>query len=193
MPGGWNHDHADWLIGPVGAHRDSDLVAQSNYAVALARLASIDPEGVDHEEHRFGHFAVGWIDEIATRPGSACAVLASEICEEVVDCPVLDEDHLSTLECEAEDEAWPSVACGLRFELAGAASVACGPDWRDEHGYAVDEVSDDTLYEVLQEQRIEGESTGDGWIRFRRSDVADLAHAMAPAIGLVAAFATLVA
>lgn len=111
LPGGRSHEHAAWLIGPVGQSRDSDLVETSNWHVATAGLHALDPEGIDHEIHRFGHWAVGWIEEIATRPGSACAALADELREALAEYPFLDEDHHSALEYEAVYEAWDTWQC----------------------------------------------------------------------------------
>ena len=78
------HDHADqqdWLVGPVGRTRDSELIDESNWDVTLARFAAVDPEEHDHEVIRFGYWACGWIEELITRPGSACARIAEEIRE----------------------------------------------------------------------------------------------------------------
>jgi hypothetical protein len=103
MPGGYGHEHAEWLIGPVGQHRDSDAIERSNFEVTTTRLNEIDPEGNDHEVHHFGHFAVGWVEEIATRPGSPCAALADDIRAQLEGYAILDEMHCSQLEAEESD------------------------------------------------------------------------------------------
>jgi hypothetical protein len=176
LPGGSDHDHADWLIGPVGQSRDSETIEESNFRVALARFAAIDPEGNDHEEHRFGHWAVGWIDEIATRPGSACAKLASEMRESLESYAILDELDLSELEAEYTSENLPVILSDLRRALVKVfvARNAADPapdalvDW-------LDDMSDDDLYDVSKKY---GEES-DGWIKYSSRDVEKIADKLA--------------
>jgi hypothetical protein len=67
---GWLYDTADAMecsaddvgTGPVGRHRDSDALAESNFRVILADLQAVD-ERV--RAVRFGHWACGRIEEIA--------------------------------------------------------------------------------------------------------------------------------
>jgi len=69
-------ERQDWLVVPVGHGRDSDTLAESNWAVAKQRLDNLDPHCLDHEIHRFGHWANGWFEIILVRPDSACAAKA---------------------------------------------------------------------------------------------------------------------
>ena len=108
LPGGRDHEHAAWFIGPVGHHRDSDLVEESNWDTMIAAYRAIDPDEQDHEVHRFGHFAVGWVEEIAYRPGSAVAAEADRLRARLEDYPILDDDAHSQMECDAASEAWSS-------------------------------------------------------------------------------------
>lgn len=108
LPGGARHEHADWQIGPVGVHRDSDTIARSNWRVTLARFEEIDPEGTDYEVHRFGHWAVGWIEEIAYRPDTAIAGEADRIRASLAGYAILDEDDQGELEMEDVSECWES-------------------------------------------------------------------------------------
>lgn len=100
LPGCSNHEHRNWLIGPVGHHRDSDTVEESNWQVMLDAMSDADPSGENYEVHRFGHWAVGWVEEIAARPGSKCAALAAELRERLDNYPLLDEEHHADLESE---------------------------------------------------------------------------------------------
>lgn len=102
-----NHAHADWFIGPVGVHRDSDTLDRANWQTVNDAYDKIDPEGDDHEVLRFGHWAVGWIEEVAYRPGSQCAALADEFRARLEDYPVLDEHLWSELEMEEEMDNAP--------------------------------------------------------------------------------------
>jgi hypothetical protein len=101
-----------WGVGPVGVHRDSDCLARSNWAAAIERLTvDVGPEtpydedpGYDRDDPgtwevvRFGHWAVGWVDEIAYRIAGPAAHLILDMAEALEDYPVLDEMALSELE-----------------------------------------------------------------------------------------------
>lgn len=102
LPGCSDHEHADWLIGPVGVHRDSDPVDRSNWETVIDAYDQADPDGTDHEILHFGHWAVGWVEEVAYRPGSKCAELADEFRERLEAYPILDERRYSLLELEGE-------------------------------------------------------------------------------------------
>jgi len=190
LPGGHDHDHAQWLIGPVGHHRDSDLVEESNWQTMLASYREIDPEELDHEVHRFGHFAVGWVEEIAYRPGSAVAVEADRLRERLEGYPILDEDHHSMLESEAVDQCWSDwqareVRQQVTRVLQGRCTLACLASddeectcEREARADAIEEqvdaVSDDRLWEVTHEL---GE-TYDGSLHLSARDIEAIADAI---------------
>jgi hypothetical protein len=94
----------DWECGPCGAHRDSDTLARSNYDEALHRLMELDPEEKDWTNIRFSHFAIGWVEEIFTRPGSEANRIAHVMREDLDNYPSLNDERLS--EYEAEEEAY---------------------------------------------------------------------------------------
>lgn len=176
LPGCSDHDHADWLIGPVGQHRDSDSIEESNFRVAVARFQAIDPDEHDHEIHRFGHWAVGWVEEIATRPGSPCAALAVEMRAALADYAILDEDDHSALESEHVTENMSAIMSELRSDLRKefARRNALDPEFddmsEDEISDALDEIEDEKLLDVADEH-----TTGerDGWQYFNVREVAD--------------------
>lgn len=102
-----NHPQRDWRIGPVGRSRESEPIEESNWRVMLRAYQEVDPEGTDHEVHYFRHWAVGWIEEVAYRPGSKVAEVAEQLRAQMANYPILDEHDLSELEHEMgldEDE-----------------------------------------------------------------------------------------
>ena len=175
LPGGSLHEHAEWLIGPVGQHRDSDSIEESNFRVAVAAFVALDPNERDHEVHRFGHWAVGWIEEIATRPGSACAKLANEMREQLKSYSILDDDDHSALEAEQVDANLPAIMSDLRRDLVKEFAKRQDPDdptdaTIDEITDALDEMSDDALLGVAADHVTEQR---DGWEYFCVTTVAD--------------------
>lgn len=179
LPGGTYHEHTTWIIGPVGVHRDSDSIARSNFAVACARLVTLDPDEVDHEVHRFGHFAVGWVEEIATRPGSPCAKLADEMRASLESYPILDDDHHSEVEAEDVSEAWPSIASGLRRSLTDSVDLLRHEYVDSESWPDLDGVRDHL--DSLTDGQLAGLASGlgeasDGWIRYSASDLRGMAE-----------------
>ena len=105
-------------IGPVGHHRDSDALGRSNWAVVYADL--YDRFGSDVDEVSFGHWAVGWVAELAWNVGNAELADAVEAWESALaDYPVADDEHFSELEWEdnhpREGECYsddPDCPCG---------------------------------------------------------------------------------
>lgn len=176
-----SHDHpqADWFIGPCGHHRDSELIAESNWDVMLASFSEADPERADHEVHRFGHWAVGWVEEVTYRPGSKVAEVADKLRDSLDDYPILSESHHSALETAAEDENMPQIMGDLRRSLA----KYCRDNWigwdEDVHGDALQDLDDDKLQEAA---RGYGEHDA-GWIRYSASDVIVIADRLAPLLG----------
>lgn len=122
---GWDLDEyaetRNWegvAIGAVGHHRDSDVLERSNWAVVYADLS--DRFGDDVEEVSFGHWAVGWVAELAYNAGNAELVDAVQEWESsLADYPVADDMHFSELEWEdnhpREGECYsddPDCPCG---------------------------------------------------------------------------------
>lgn len=116
LPNGRLLAEAGWQMAGFGVHRDSDPLAESNYAVALQRLiaaAGIDPIDLGYLSYpnfeddapiavaSFGHWAVGWVDELMVRCDRPDLL---EICQDMLDdidnYPVLDEDHFIQHEWE---------------------------------------------------------------------------------------------
>jgi hypothetical protein len=91
-------DQQDWLVAPCGQNRDSEALERSNYTEQAAALVAVDPDCVDHEDHRFGHWGPGWFELVLVRPGSACERVAKELKARLEDYPALNDDALSELE-----------------------------------------------------------------------------------------------
>lgn len=98
-------DYRDWL-GFIGQSRDSGCLERSNFEVACKALAEVDPDENDWRTERFGHWAVGWIEEVYVRPGTKAAELAQEIRDGLENYPVLDDQHFSELEHNEATEVW---------------------------------------------------------------------------------------
>jgi hypothetical protein len=124
-------DRQDWYVAPVSQTRDSEPLEISNYRVVLRDLEEIDPDGNDHEEHRFGHWGPGWFDIILVRPNSACAKSAECWEDALSDYPVADESDLSELECEAEQEAWDNLTMRWRIKACARCRISIFAARRD--------------------------------------------------------------
>lgn len=90
-----------WLIAPCGHTRDSDLVEECNHVVGLEMLAAVNPDGDDYEVLRFGHWGVGWIEEVVVRPGTKAHLCAQEMTAALANYPILSDDRHSEMETEA--------------------------------------------------------------------------------------------
>lgn len=96
-------DLNSWFEGP-GQGRDSGVLTQSNFAVALDMLGG---ESETVEVRRFGHWACGWFELILVHEADhkALKVLA-EIGQALEDYPVLDDMDYSEREYEYLDETF---------------------------------------------------------------------------------------
>lgn len=95
-------EQEDWRVLPTMQTRDSEALDRSNFAVAQRIL---EDAGVDYQVHRFGHWGPGWFEILVVEPTPTGLKVAGEIACALADYPVLDEMHLSELECEEESEA----------------------------------------------------------------------------------------
>ena len=100
-------DKWDWIILPTARNRDSDLLSESNFTVALQMLSG---EGDKVEVHRFGHWACGYYEIIAVHPD--LARIAEEIEAALDGYPILDDEHFSELEHETAYGDWGSIYGG---------------------------------------------------------------------------------
>jgi len=94
-------DREDWLLVPVSQTRDSGAFDKANFQAALEILGD---ESETVEVHRFGHWGPGWYEIILVHPSRLAEV--EEIAASLEQYPVLNDEKLSELEREEEDEAW---------------------------------------------------------------------------------------
>ena len=99
---GDDSEYADWF-GVVGQHRDSGELEQSNFATTLDALGG---EGINVRVERYGHWGVGWIEEIYVRHDTPEAEKAQEIRNRLDNYPVLDDEDFSRREQESADDVW---------------------------------------------------------------------------------------
>lgn len=107
-----------WYVAPVSITRDTDdPIDLSNWRVFKAELEAVDPDGEDHEVHRFGHWGPGWFEIILVRPESEAAARAQELADRMSDYCILDESDYSELATENEERQWTDWG---RFEFKRA-------------------------------------------------------------------------
>lgn len=99
-------DQQDWIVHPCGTNRDADALTRSNFHIACRDLEMLDPEGEDHEVHRFGHWACGWLEIIIVRPDTRCAEDAKETESALNNYAVLDDEDFCLEEESEANEAW---------------------------------------------------------------------------------------
>jgi hypothetical protein len=95
----------NWL-NVYGQHRDSDCLQRSNFKCFLAALGGENEENGVRVD-RFGHWAVGWIEEIFVDKNHPEKIaIAEKIIAALENYPVIDENDLSNMEYEEAQETW---------------------------------------------------------------------------------------
>lgn len=88
----------------LGRNRDSDMLTESNFDAALAKLGG---ESDTVRVIRESHWAVGWVEWIGIHQDDARALrLADDMEESLSDYPVLDDYDLSEREFNAALDYW---------------------------------------------------------------------------------------
>ena len=123
---------SDWLVAPYGHNRDSELLTESNWDAQLSMLREIDPDGNDHFDARFGHWANGWFEIVLVRPGSPCETKAQEIGDALESYPVLDEEDWSNREWEEMDRIWREMSVSERYNMIADIRKKC-EHWGDRN------------------------------------------------------------
>lgn len=94
---------SNWLC-LMARHRDSDLLAESNWDAALEALGG---EGDHVTIMRIGHWAVGWVEMLFIDSEDEHTLHEAEEIEAALESyPVLDEDDFSQREMDAANEHW---------------------------------------------------------------------------------------
>jgi len=125
-------DRSDWSVVPAGRNRDSGPLSESNFATSERMLQEVNPEGVDYENHRFGHWACGWFEILIVRPGTTCEGVAKEIERCLENYPILDESDYSKREWEEAQQAWEYTDLRDRIEICSRHGVSIFAARRDE-------------------------------------------------------------
>jgi len=94
-------DREEWFVAPVSRTRDTGVLKESNFIVALDMLGG---ESAKVEVHRFGHWGPGWFEIILIHPDLQAK--GEEIEAKLEDYPILDEDDYSERCFEMEQRSW---------------------------------------------------------------------------------------
>lgn len=103
-------DKQDWFVLPVSRNRDSELLAESNFSVALEMVGG---ESETVEIHRFGHWACGWFEIVIIQPGSEAENKGWEIEAALENYPVLSDEDYSNKQLEAHDSEMCEEFCSF--------------------------------------------------------------------------------
>lgn len=109
-------DRQDWLVGPCGTNRDADVRTRANWKALNNVLDEIDPDGNDHEVHRFGHWGPGWFEIVLVRPDTKCAEEAESIENGLADYPCVSDEVLSEEEDAEITSIWENSSVKERLE-----------------------------------------------------------------------------
>jgi hypothetical protein len=146
----------DWAgvgLGPVGQTRDSDELARSNFQVITEDLQERYPD--ETEIVRFGHWACGWIEEIAYNAGNADLRTAIQAWRDKLDnYPIADEEHYSELETS---ELYDYFASEIqRFEIPAGVTIAAISAALTETGDVsrAEDLDDDRIQTAIDEAEI---------------------------------------
>lgn len=108
-------DYPDYLIA-YARHRDSDSLTNCNFQVFESEFNRIDPDGETWTIEGSSHWAVGWIDYLAVKPGSEAESEAIELLTQIENYPVLDDEKLTLLEMEQVELYWADLPLKWRIE-----------------------------------------------------------------------------
>lgn len=118
-------DLTDYYVGP-SKHRDSDALEQSNFDSTLKMLGGEDGEKVRAD--RFGHWGVGWLEQIFVHKDAADKVeILKKVLAGLEDYPVVDDDDFYERERQELDDTFE----GNKDQFVSALSKAMGVDSSD--------------------------------------------------------------
>lgn len=151
-------DLSVWGFAPIGVHRDSDLMTQSNFAYALKELRKVSYKSV--EVMHTSHCLVGWYDHLMVRVTAKKTMeRLMEIVERLEDYPVLDEDDLSNREyeqaCNAYD-SWARSDVAKAIEEAGIERLLDGDGYYDPSDEDEETVKNLLVDNILEHDSFEG-------------------------------------
>ncbi len=103
-----------WLVVPVIQTRESRILEQCNFEVALEMLGG---ESDAVQVHRFGHWGPGWFEIIIVEPNSEQASIAESIEAMLEGYPILDEMKFSEMSWIAINDYWESASISDRLDM----------------------------------------------------------------------------
>ena len=120
MDSGWQYSPECFVF--LGRHRDSDIITESNFNVALERLGG---ESDTVKVVRESHWAVGWVEWIAIHESDNEALeLARDMVDSLNDYPILNESDFSGREWDAAHEYWESLDLSERVDLCRDSAIS---------------------------------------------------------------------
>lgn len=103
----------------LSQHRDSDIIAQSNFESAVRMLTEVDPDSENFTICRFGHWAVGWMESIMVPINAPYEIIG--LCEDIVNSinqyPILDRDHHSEMKHDYIVGYWQTLDSEERAQI----------------------------------------------------------------------------
>ena len=122
-------DYRDWL-GVGGRHRDSSLREISNFEQTLKALGG---RGPNVRVENYGHWGVGWIEEIYVRPGTPEEEKAREIEAALANYPVLDDTDYFNRVHEAICKYWQEANLRERVRLCDESGASIFAARREDY------------------------------------------------------------
>lgn len=114
----------------LGRHRDSEILSNANYDLALKAIGG--PSETVHEVCE-SHWAVGWVEWIAIHKSDGEALkIADEIIAALADYPVLDEEAYSNRQLKEMDEYWSRIHLKERIKWCQDAGASIFAARREE-------------------------------------------------------------
>jgi len=110
--------------------RDSDILEESNWKVAIDMLGGEDGENVCI--YRFHHWACGWIESLCVKKGTKAFEIAENIESELADYPVLDEENYIEMEWDTAYDYWQEISIAERVRLCQHHSISIFAARRNE-------------------------------------------------------------
>jgi len=106
----------------------ADLLDESNWETIKRDLASVDPEGTDHEVASFGHWATPY-DLMLVKAGSRAHAVAERLMRRYKGYPVLNEDDFSERESKAFSDDLTDCLGRLTIVVNGVELAGDGPEY----------------------------------------------------------------
>lgn len=133
----------EWFVF-LSQNRDSDALERSNFTCALAsvqRCSTATVHRLRPATVRENHFAVGWVEWIGIHSTDEGALAEAERLADKLDgYPVVNEDHLSTLEYNEAMEFWDAAPLHERMAFCLAVGVSIFAARRSPEGRVYDYV-----------------------------------------------------